>query len=93
MGYGREDVQQALAIDEPNAIKDAYLIVRENQIMRETRKQPFKYSINSVLTCSISFAGTEPDFAAFPCTVTSYFCTFSCSFHGRHCPAQGPLSE
>lgn len=38
MGYGFEDVQQALAIDEPNAIKDAYLIVRENQIMKETRE-------------------------------------------------------
>lgn len=38
MGYGREDVQQALKDEEPNAIKDAYLIVRENQIMRTTRK-------------------------------------------------------
>jgi len=38
MGYGTEDVKQALAVDEPNAIKDAYLIVRENQIMRTTRK-------------------------------------------------------
>ncbi|KAL9089134.1 MAG: hypothetical protein Q9159_002694 [Coniocarpon cinnabarinum] len=36
MGYGREDVHQALAVDEPNAIKDAYLIVRENQIMKHT---------------------------------------------------------
>lgn len=38
MGYGRDDVQQALAIDEPNAIKDAYLIVRENQMMKDTGK-------------------------------------------------------
>lgn len=38
MGYGREDVQQALRDDEPNAIKDAYLIVRENHIMRTARK-------------------------------------------------------
>ena len=36
MGYGRDDVHQALAVDEPNAIKDAYLIVRENQIMKDT---------------------------------------------------------
>ena len=36
MGYGREDVHQALAVDEPNAIKDAYLIVRENQMMKDT---------------------------------------------------------
>lgn len=41
LGYGREDVQQALAVDEPNAIKDAYLIIRENHIMRETREYRF----------------------------------------------------
>ncbi|KAF1809732.1 Pkinase-domain-containing protein [Eremomyces bilateralis CBS 781.70] len=35
MGYGKDDVQEALAKDEPSAIKDAYLIVRENQIMKE----------------------------------------------------------
>lgn len=34
MGYGPEDVQEALAKDEPSAIKDAYLIVRENQLMK-----------------------------------------------------------
>jgi carbon catabolite-derepressing protein kinase len=38
MGYGKLDVQDALARDEPSAIKDAYLIVRENQIMKENRK-------------------------------------------------------
>lgn len=38
MGYGRADVQEALGTDEPNAIKDAYLIVRERQLMEETRK-------------------------------------------------------
>jgi len=37
MGYGRADVQEALASDEPNAIKDAYLIVRERQLMEVTR--------------------------------------------------------
>lgn len=41
MGYGREDVQQALAEEEPNAIKDAYMIVRENHIMRTTRMSLF----------------------------------------------------
>ncbi|KAI9663729.1 MAG: Protein kinase [Bathelium mastoideum] len=35
MGYAKDDVQQALAKDEPNAIKDAYLIVRENQLMQQ----------------------------------------------------------
>lgn len=34
MGYGADDVQEALAKDEPSAIKDAYLIVRENQLMK-----------------------------------------------------------
>jgi carbon catabolite-derepressing protein kinase len=38
MGYAKGDVQDALARDEPSAIKDAYLIVRENQIMKENRK-------------------------------------------------------
>lgn len=38
MGYAENDVQEALAKDEPSAIKDAYLIVRENQIMKENRK-------------------------------------------------------
>ena len=37
MGYAKDDVQEALAKDEPSAIKDAYLIVRENQIMKENR--------------------------------------------------------
>lgn len=38
MGYAKGDVQDALGMDEPNAIKDAYLIVRENQIMQTNRK-------------------------------------------------------
>jgi carbon catabolite-derepressing protein kinase len=38
MGYAEHDVQEALARDEPSAIKDAYLIVRENQMMKENRK-------------------------------------------------------
>jgi carbon catabolite-derepressing protein kinase len=38
MGYAEHDVQDALARDEPSAIKDAYLIVRENQMMRTNRE-------------------------------------------------------
>ncbi|KAF2458655.1 kinase-like domain-containing protein [Lineolata rhizophorae] len=34
MGYAKTDVQEALGKDEPSAIKDAYLILRENQIMK-----------------------------------------------------------
>ncbi|ERF68877.1 hypothetical protein EPUS_04529 [Endocarpon pusillum Z07020] len=37
MGYAREDVKDALSKDEPSAIKDAYLIVRENQLMAENQ--------------------------------------------------------
>ena len=38
MGYAKDDVQDALGKDEPSAIKDAYLIVRENQIMKANRE-------------------------------------------------------
>lgn len=38
MGYGIKDVQDALAAEEPSAIKDAYMIVRENKLMQENRK-------------------------------------------------------
>jgi carbon catabolite-derepressing protein kinase len=38
MGYAKDDVQDALARDEPSAIKDAYLIVRENQMMKSNRE-------------------------------------------------------
>ncbi|KAK3678876.1 Protein kinase [Recurvomyces mirabilis] len=34
MGYAPDDVQDALKRDEPSAIKDAYLIVRENTLMK-----------------------------------------------------------
>ncbi|KAI0148777.1 protein kinase SNF1 [Xylariaceae sp. FL1272] len=34
MGYGKQDVQEALEADEPSAIKDAYMIVRENKMMQ-----------------------------------------------------------
>ncbi|KAK4541507.1 hypothetical protein LTR36_007953 [Oleoguttula mirabilis] len=34
MGYAADDVTDALSREEPSAIKDAYLIVRENQIMK-----------------------------------------------------------
>ncbi|KAL2206051.1 protein kinase SNF1 [Sarocladium strictum] len=34
MGYGKGDVEEALKAEEPSAIKDAYLIVRENKLMQ-----------------------------------------------------------
>ncbi|KAF8534710.1 kinase-like domain-containing protein [Trichophaea hybrida] len=33
MGYPKDDIQDALTKNEPSAIKDAYMIVRENQMM------------------------------------------------------------
>ncbi|KAK1749958.1 putative serine/threonine protein kinase [Echria macrotheca] len=38
MGYGKSDVQEALEAEEPSAIKDAYMIVRENKLMQNNRK-------------------------------------------------------
>lgn len=34
MGYGKQDVLDALEAEEPSAIKDAYMIVRENKLMQ-----------------------------------------------------------
>ena len=47
MGYGIKDVQEALAADEPSAIKDAYLIVRENKLMQANRKLLLQLSLYS----------------------------------------------
>lgn len=38
MGYGKRDVEEALEAEEPSAIKDAYMIVRENKMMQNNRK-------------------------------------------------------
>jgi len=40
MGYGRKDIQEALEAEEPSAIKDAYMIVRENKLMQGNRESP-----------------------------------------------------
>lgn len=37
MGYGKRDVEEALEADEPSAIKDAYMIVRENKMMQSNQ--------------------------------------------------------
>lgn len=44
MGYGKNDVEEALQSDEPSAIKDAYMIVRENKMMQVNRKSTRSYS-------------------------------------------------
>jgi carbon catabolite-derepressing protein kinase len=38
MGYGKGDVEEALQAEEPSAIKDAYMIVRENKLMQINRE-------------------------------------------------------
>lgn len=77
MGYGREDVQHALAIDEPNAIKDAYLIVRENQIMRDTRKLTSQMSLKCfILITRISILGREPYTTTLLCSIAASICAF-----------------
>lgn len=37
MGYGKRDVEEALEAEEPSAIKDAYMIVRENKLMENNQ--------------------------------------------------------
>ena len=54
MGYGKRDVQEALEAEEPSAIKDAYMIVRENKLMQNNRK-----------SSSDSLAPDPPSFPAF----------------------------
>lgn len=59
MGYGKDDVQDALKKDEPNAIKDAYLIVRENQVMKTNRKLAFESCTSCYLLFSPSCISTD----------------------------------
>ena len=61
MGYAKDDVQEALGKDEPNAIKDAYLIVRENQIMQTNRKQnpPFDLAWHDQLRWALQAVRSE----------------------------------
>ena len=55
MGYAKDDVQEALGKDEPNAIKDAYLIVRENQIM-QTNRECFDFACTALNLSVFLFA-------------------------------------
>lgn len=58
MGMGIADVQEALAADEPSAIKDAYLIVRENKLMAENRESSRHRTI-STLTSPAKLADVD----------------------------------
>lgn len=64
MGYAKEDVKEALSKDEPSAIKDAYLIVRENQLMVDT---PQYHTDNPMLESFMaSSPPVEPNYPNFP---------------------------
>ncbi|KAJ9603842.1 Protein kinase [Cladophialophora chaetospira] len=64
MGYDKEDVKEALSKDEPSAIKDAYLIVRENQVMVDT---PQYRTDNPMLESFMaSSPPVEPNYPNFP---------------------------
>ncbi|KAF8458166.1 hypothetical protein BGX38DRAFT_1156170 [Terfezia claveryi] len=52
LGYGNEDVHEALGKEEPNAIKDAYNIVRENQMMMRDSRLSNAQNIQSFLAQS-----------------------------------------
>ncbi|KAL1874832.1 Protein kinase [Diaporthe australafricana] len=73
MGYGKKDVQEALEAAEPSAIKDAYMIVRENKLMQVNpllgENNPYfpssPPSVNEV-TSGIESLSTEMDRGASP---------------------------
>ncbi|KAL7272557.1 Protein kinase [Rhizina undulata] len=52
MGYAKDDVQDALNKEEPSAIKDAYMIVRENQMMIRDSRLSNAHNIQSFLAQS-----------------------------------------
>lgn len=56
MGYGRKDVQEALEAEEPSAIKDAYMIVRENKLMQVNRESLLQSPRNGRTLVELSFA-------------------------------------
>lgn len=65
MGYPEEDVKDALSKDEPNAIKDAYLIVRETQLMMDTPQ--YRSAENPELESFLaSSPPVEPNYPNFP---------------------------
>lgn len=52
MGYGKQDVEEALGADEPSAIKDAYMIVRENKLMQVNRKSNVQFPSYHCVLCT-----------------------------------------
>jgi carbon catabolite-derepressing protein kinase len=68
MGYAKDDVQDALKQEEPSAIKDAYLIVRENQLMLETRESDQPPEADHLLTPAAQYSSDNPQLAQFLAT-------------------------
>ena len=58
MGYGKGDVEEALQSEEPSAIKDAYMIVRENKLMEVNRE--FPHSSIIMIDCTLTFRVENP---------------------------------
>jgi carbon catabolite-derepressing protein kinase len=66
MGYAKDDVKDALRKEEPSAIKDAYLIVRENQLMLNAREYPqAPYTVYHLLTHPAQFTTDNPQLELF----------------------------
>ena len=68
MGYAKDDVKDALSKEEPSAIKDAYLIVRENQLMLDTRRSESVYSQSPRLTSAGDYNVDNPELESFLAT-------------------------
>lgn len=64
MGYAKDDVQDALGKDEPNAIKDAYLIVRENQIMQTNPNLTHAQNLGFLATSPPAWNSTSHQFSS-----------------------------
>ncbi|CAP72646.1 uncharacterized protein PODANS_2_770 [Podospora anserina S mat+] len=56
MGYGKRDVEEALEAEEPSAIKDAYMIVRENKLMENNLLTPDDPNASPMLDATMSSA-------------------------------------
>lgn len=65
MGYAKDDVKDALRKDEPSAIKDAYLIVRENQLMLNAREYSEPLSGDKLLTHTAQYTADNPQLELF----------------------------
>ncbi|MDA4133788.1 MAG: protein kinase, partial [Thaumarchaeota archaeon] len=60
LGYGKKDVQEALEAKEPSAIKDAYMIVRENKFMQVNRTFIFLRTCTFLLSFRLHLSMLSP---------------------------------